>query len=699
MLDILEQDIQFLPGVGPRRKALLSKELGIEKYKDLLEYYPYKHVDRSRIYRINELSQDMPFVQICARILSFETFDMGFHRTRLVAHVTDGTGVADIVWFSGAKYIIETYHLNTDYIIFGRPTVFNGRYQFAHPDIDKASELQLSQMGMQPYYVTTEKMKKAGVTSRAIEKLTKSMIDNMKEPLAETLPPFITKPLNLISRDEAFKKIHYPKTATDVSQARYRLKFEELFYVQLNILRYASDQRRKYRGYIFANVGNIFNDFYYNHLPFPLTGAQKRVIKEIRKDMGSGRQMNRLLQGDVGSGKTLVALMSMLIALDNGYQACIMAPTEILAEQHLNTIREFLGEMDVRVELLTGIVKGKRRQAVLDGLIDGSVKILVGTHAVIENTVQFARLGFVVVDEQHRFGVAQRARLWSKSDNPPHVLVMTATPIPRTLAMTIYGDLDVSVIDELPPGRKPVMTIHKYDDQQTSLYSGIRQQINEGRQVYIVFPLIKESEKIDLKNLEDGYEGLKEAFPEFRLSKVHGKMKPTEKEEEMRKFVSGETQILVATTVIEVGVNVPNASVMVILNAERFGLSQLHQLRGRVGRGADQSYCILVSKRNLTEETRKRIDIMCDTNDGFRIAEADLKLRGPGDLEGTQQSGMAFDLKIADIARDGQLVQLARDEAQKIIDDDPTCQKHEYSMLWKRLDSLRKSNVNWAAIS
>lgn len=699
MLDILEQDIQFLPGVGPRRKALLSKELGIEKYKDLLEYYPYKHVDRSRIYRINELSQDMPFVQICARILSFETFDMGFHRTRLVAHVTDGTGVADIVWFSGAKYIIETYRLNTDYIIFGRPTVFNGRYQFAHPDIDKASELQLSQMGMQPYYVTTEKMKKAGVTSRAIEKLTKSMIDNMKEPLAETLPPFITKPLNLISRDEAFKKIHYPKTATDVSQARYRLKFEELFYVQLNILRYASDQRRKYRGYIFANVGNIFNDFYYNHLPFPLTGAQKRVIKEIRKDMGSGRQMNRLLQGDVGSGKTLVALMSMLIALDNGYQACIMAPTEILAEQHLNTIREFLGEMDVRVELLTGIVKGKRRQAVLDGLIDGSVKILVGTHAVIENTVQFARLGFVVVDEQHRFGVAQRARLWSKSDNPPHVLVMTATPIPRTLAMTIYGDLDVSVIDELPPGRKPVMTIHKYDDQQTSLYSGIRQQINEGRQVYIVFPLIKESEKIDLKNLEDGYEGLKEAFPEFRLSKVHGKMKPAEKEEEMRKFVSGETQILVATTVIEVGVNVPNASVMVILNAERFGLSQLHQLRGRVGRGADQSYCILVSKRNLTEETRKRIDIMCDTNDGFRIAEADLKLRGPGDLEGTQQSGMAFDLKIADIARDGQLVQLARDEAQKIIDDDPTCQKHEYSMLWKRLDSLRKSNVNWAAIS
>lgn len=699
MLDILDQDIQYLPGVGPRRKTLLSKELGISTYKELLEYYPYKYVDRSRIYRINELSGDMPFVQIRARILSFETFEMGFHRTRVVAHVSDGTGVADIVWFSGAKYIISHYKLSTDYIIFGRPTVFNGRYQFAHPDIDPASEMQLSQMGLQPYYVTTENMKKTGMTSRAIEKLIKSMLDNMKEPLRETLPDFITKPLNMISRDEAFRKIHNPKTPDDMSKARYRLKFEELFYVQLNILRYASDHRRKYRGYIFSRVGKTFNDFYFNNLPFPLTGAQKRVIKEIRKDMGSGQQMNRLLQGDVGSGKTLVALMSMLIAIDNGFQACIMAPTEILAEQHLATIQGMLGGMGVNVELLTGMVKGKRRKTVLEGLANGSVNILVGTHAVIEDTVQFARLGFVVVDEQHRFGVAQRARLWNKSDNPPHVLVMTATPIPRTLAMTIYGDLDVSVIDELPPGRKPVVTIHKYDDQTTSLYNGIRKQINEGRQVYIVFPLIKESEKIDLKNLEDGFEGLKEAFPEFRLSKVHGKMKPAEKEEEMKHFVSGETQILVATTVIEVGVNVPNASVMVILNAERFGLSQLHQLRGRVGRGADQSYCILVSKRKLSEETRKRIDIMCDTNDGFRIAEADLKLRGPGDLEGTQQSGMAFDLKIADIARDGQLVQLARDEAQKIIDKDPMCQKQEYAMLWKRLDSLRKTNINWSAIS
>ena len=699
MLDILDQDIQFLPGVGPRRKTLLEMEAGIKTYGQLLEYYPYKYVDRSRVYSINELSGDTAFVQIKARILSFETFDMGPHRTRLVAHVTDGTGIADIVWFSGAKYILSHLKTGTDYIVFGRPTVFNGRFQFSHPDIDPASELQLSQMGLQPYYSTTEKMKKAGMTSRAVEKTIKTLLNGMKEPLAETIPPFITQPLHLISRDSAFRKIHSPKTNDDIKQAEYRLKFEELFYVQLNILRYANDRRLKYRGYVFTRVGRFFNDFYFNNLPFPLTGAQQRVIKEIRNDTRSGRQMNRLLQGDVGSGKTLVALMSMLIALDNGYQACIMAPTEILAEQHLATITGFLHGMDVRTELLTGMVKGKRRREVLEGLADGSVNILVGTHAVIEDSVQFARLGLAVIDEQHRFGVVQRAKLWNKSDNPPHVLVMTATPIPRTLAMTVYGDLDVSVIDELPPGRKPVVTMHKYDDQTTSLYAGIRRQINEGRQAYIVFPLIKESEKIDLKNLEEGYEQLREAFPEFKLGKVHGKMKPAEKEEEMRRFVSGETKILVATTVIEVGVNVPNASIMVIINAERFGLSQLHQLRGRVGRGADQSFCILVSKRKITDDTRKRLDIMCDTNDGFRIAEADLKLRGPGDLEGTQQSGMAFDLKIANIAKDGQLVQLARDEAQHIIDDDPACAKAEYSMLWQRLKALRKNLPYFGAIS
>lgn len=699
MTDFLQQDIQFLPGVGPRRMELLKKELSIASIGDLLEYYPYKYVDRSKIYTISELSGEMPFMQIKAHILSFEEFSMGAHRKRVVAHATDGTGVVDLVWFSHAQRITSNYKVNTEYIIFGKPTVFNGRYQFSHPEVEPAADLQLNEMGLQPYYVTTEKMKKMGMTSRAVERITKTLIERIPQTLPETLPPFIVNRLRLVSRDTAMRRIHYPKSAQQLSQARLRLKFEELFYVQLNILRYASDHRRKFRGYVFQHVGNIFNTFYRDYLPFPLTGAQKRVVREIRRDMGSGRQMNRLLQGDVGSGKTLVALLSMLIALDNNYQACIMAPTEILAEQHLTTIRTLLGDMPVRVELLTGIVKGKRRQAVLDGLADGSIQILVGTHAVIEDKVQFARLGFVVVDEQHRFGVAQRARLWSKSANPPHVLVMTATPIPRTLAMTIYGDLDVSIIDELPPGRKPVTTLHKYDNQTTSLYRGIRQQIDAGRQVYFVFPLIKESEKSDLKNLEEGFAALCDVFPQYSLSKVHGKMKPAEKEAEMQRFVSGETQILVATTVIEVGVNVPNATVMVILDAQRFGLSQLHQLRGRVGRGADQSYCILVTRRELGAETRKRIDIMCQTNDGFQIAEADLKLRGPGDLEGTQQSGVAFDLKIADIARDGQIVQMARDEAQKIIDADPEGTLPENQMLWERLAALRKTNINWAAIS
>ena len=699
-MTILQQDIQYLAGVGPNRRKMLSEELGVQTFGDLLEYYPYKHVDRSRLYTIRELTGDMPFVQVKGHILSFETFKMGARKKRVVAHFTDGYGkVMDLTWFNYADSALKKYKIGTEYVVFGRPQVFNGRIQLVHPDMEEADKLELSAMGMQPYYNTSEKMKKAGLNSRAIEKLTKTLLDTIKETLPETLPDFITQKLHLMSRDEALRRIHYPQNAKQLEQARLRLKFEELFYVQLNILRYASDQRRKYRGYVFSKVGDHFNTFYKENLPFPLTEAQKRVIREIRKDMGSGKQMNRLLQGDVGSGKTLVALMSMLIALDNGYQACIMAPTEILAEQHLQTIMDFLKGMNIRVAMLTGIVKGKKRQEILDGLLDGTVQILVGTHAVIEDTVQFARLGMVVVDEQHRFGVAQRAKLWSKSVNPPHVLVMTATPIPRTLAMTLYGDLDVSVIDELPPGRKPVVTQHVFDRSLPSLYDSIRNQIHQGRQVYIVFPLIEESEKIDLKNLEDGFATLTQVFPEFRLSKVHGKMKPADKEAEMQKFVSGETQILVATTVIEVGVNVPNASVMVILEAQRFGLSQLHQLRGRVGRGADQSYCILVTCYELSADTRKRIDIMCETNDGFRIAEADLKLRGPGDLEGTQQSGMAFDLKIADIARDGQLVQMARDEAQLIIDDDPLCASDRYALLWRRLKELRKTNINWGVIS
>ena len=698
MSSILDQDIQFLPSVGPKTKEILSKELGIRSYGDLLEYYPYKYVDRSKIFHISELTSDMPFVQLKGKILSYEEVDIGKRNKMLVAHFSDGYGVVDLVWFRSAQYIIKSYKVGTEYIVFGKPSAYNGRFQFAHPDIDDASKLQISEMGMQPFYGLTENMKKRGYTSRSIERITRNLV-SILPPLPETLPDFIVNRLHLVSRDAALRMIHYPHSHQEMQKAQVRLKFEELFYVQLNILRYASDQRRKYRGYIFNRIGDIFNGFYAHHLPFELTGAQKRVMHEIRADMCSGRQMNRLLQGDVGSGKTLVALMTMLIALDNGYQDCLMAPTEILAEQHLQTIRDFLQGMDIRVELLTGIVKGKKRKEILDGLATGDIQILIGTHAVIEDPVAFHRLGVAVIDEQHRFGVAQRAKLWAKSENPPHVLVMTATPIPRTLAMTIYGDLDVSVIDELPPGRKPIQTLHKFDNQLTSLYQSIRRQINLGRQVYIVFPLIKENEKIDLKNLEEGYETLKQAFPEFRLSKIHGRMKSAEKEAEMEQFVKGETQILVATTVIEVGVNVPNASVMVILDAQRFGLSQLHQLRGRVGRGCDQSYCILVTGYKLSEETRKRIDIMCDTNDGFRIAEADLKLRGPGDLEGTQQSGMAFDLKIANIARDGQLVQLARTEAQAIIDADPQCEHPQNSLLWNRLRELKKTHINWAAIS
>lgn len=698
MSSILDQDIKFLPNVGPKTKEILSKELGINSYGDLLEYFPYKYVDRSKIFHISELTPDMPYVQIKGKILSYEERDTGKRNSMLVAHFSDGYGVADLIWFRGTQYILKNFKVGTEYIVFGKPSVYGARFQFTHPDIDDASKLQITEMGMQPFYGMTELMKKRGYSSRSIEKITKSLV-RILPPLPETLPDFLINRLHLVSRDAALRMIHYPHSHQEMQKAQVRLKFEELFYVQLNILRYASDQRRKYRGYVFNRIGDIFNGFYAHNLPFELTGAQKRVMHEIRADMCSGKQMNRLLQGDVGSGKTLVALMTMLIALDNGYQACLMAPTEILAEQHLQTIREFLKGMDIRVELLTGIVKGKKRKEILDGLATGAVQILIGTHAVLEDPVSFCRLGIAVIDEQHRFGVEQRARLWAKSANPPHVLVMTATPIPRTLAMTIYGDLDVSVIDQLPPGRKPVRTLHKFDNQLTSLYQSIRHQIELGRQVYVVFPLIKESEKMDLKNLEEGYETLKQAFPEFSLSKIHGKMKSAEKEEEMERFVKGETQILVATTVIEVGVNVPNASVMVILDAQRFGLSQLHQLRGRVGRGSDQSYCILVTNYKLSEETRKRIDIMCDTNDGFQIAEADLKLRGPGDLEGTQQSGMAFDLKIANIAKDGQLVQLARTEAQAIIDNDPLCEKPQNSILWNRLRELKKTNINWAAIS
>ena len=685
MFDLTTRDIKYISGVGPQKAGVLNKELEIYSVHDLIYYFPYKYVDRSRIYYIHEIDGNMPYIQLKGQILGFETFGEGRQR-RLVAHFSDGTGVVDLVWFQGIKFILGKYKVQEEYIVFGKPTVFGGRINVAHPDIDKTAELKLTATGLQPYYNTTEKMKRSFLNSHAIAKMMATVLQQIQEPLPETLSSKILADHHLMPLTDALQKIHFPVNPEFLRKAQYRLKFEELFYVQLNILRYSKDRQRRYRGFVFETVGKVFNTFYSRNLPFELTGAQKRVLKEIRQDVGSGRQMNRLLQGDVGSGKTLVALMSMLMALDNGYQACMMAPTEILANQHYETIKELLFGMDIRVELLTGSVKG-------------DVRILIGTHAVIEDTVNFSSLGFVVIDEQHRFGVAQRARLWSKNIQPPHVLVMTATPIPRTLAMTLYGDLDVSVIDELPPGRKPITTIHQFDNRRESLYRSVHKQIAEGRQVYIVYPLIKESEKIDLKNLEEGYLQICEEFPDCKVCKVHGKMKPAEKDGQMQLFVSGEAQIMVATTVIEVGVNVPNASVMIIENAERFGLSQLHQLRGRVGRGAEQSYCILVTNYKLTEETRKRLEIMVRTNDGFEIAEADLKLRGPGDLEGTQQSGIAFDLKIADIARDGQLLQYVRNIAQDIVDADPEACHPENDILWQQLRALRKTNVNWASIS
>lgn len=693
------RDIKYLQGVGPQRAAILNKELNIYSFRDLLYYFPYKYVDRSRLYYIHEIDGNMPYIQLKGQVLSFETIGEGRQR-RLVGHFSDGTGVVDLVWFQGLKFVMGRYKAHEEYIVFGKPTVFNGRINIAHPDIDPAEELTLSSMGLQPYYNTTEKMKRSNLNSHALEKLMKNLFGALqKDIIEETLSPQLVSQHRLMSLTDALYNIHFPQNPDLLRKAQYRLKFEELFYVQLNILRYTKERRNKFRGLVFGRVGEIFNTFYSQNLPFQLTGAQKRVIKEMRRDMGSGRQMNRLLQGDVGSGKTLVALMTMLIALDNGYQACMMAPTEILATQHYETICRFLAGMNVRVELLTGNVKGKRRETILKDLVTGDVQILIGTHAVIEDTVNFSSLGLVVIDEQHRFGVAQRAKLWAKNTCPPHVLVMTATPIPRTLAMTLYGDLDVSVIDELPPGRKPIQTIHQFDNRRASMYAFIRKQIQEGRQAYIVYPLIQESEKMDIKNLEDGYMHICEEFPEYKVSKVHGKMKPAEKDEEMQRFLANETQIMVATTVIEVGVNVPNASVMVIENAERFGLSQLHQLRGRVGRGADQSYCILVTGYKLTEETRKRIEIMVQTNDGFEIAEADLKLRGPGDLEGTQQSGVAFDLKIADIARDGQLLQYVREIAERLLDADPNGERPENAIVWQQLKELRKKNVNWSVIS
>ena len=699
MLETTTRNIKYLPGVGEQRATLLNRELGIHSLNDLLYYFPYKYIDRSKVFKVSELGGQLQHVQLVGEIRSFEEMGEGASR-RLVAHFTDGTAFVDLVWFRGIKFVKNKLQLGKQYVIFGKPSMFNGRVNIAHPDVDDISLLKLDKMGLQPYYNTTEKMKRSGLNSNAIAKLVSNLFQLLTNKIPETLSQDIITKHGLMSLDEALHVIHFPKSYKELQAAQYRLKFEELFFIQLNILSYSRDRQKRYVGHRFSKVGEMFNRFYRENLPFELTNAQKRVVKEIRNDVNGNSQMNRLVQGDVGSGKTLVALLSMLLAKDNNYQACMLVPTEILAEQHCATLRRMLGSLPVRVELLTGSTKQKDRQPILEGLENGSVDILVGTHAVLEDNVQFHNLGIVVIDEQHRFGVVQRAKMWSKNNIPPHVLVMTATPIPRTLAMTLYGDLDVSVIDELPPGRKPITTTHIFRNRTDSLYSFIRRQLDEGRQAYVVYPLIKENEKLDLKNLEDGYNQLCNIFCDYKLSKLHGKMKPKEKDEEMRRFASGETQILVSTTVIEVGVDVPNASVMVIENAERFGLSQLHQLRGRVGRGASQSYCVLVTDYKLSEDTRKRMEIMTSSNDGFEIAEADLKLRGPGDMEGTQQSGIAFDLKIANLARDEQLLQYVRDVARKVIDADPEQNIPDYRVVWERLRTIKNmKNWNWGAIS
>ena len=670
MSDLSTRDIKFLPGVGPKKAELLNKELKIFSFEDLLYYFPYKYIDRSRTYKIKEIDGNMPYIQLRGEILNFETQGEGKGR-RLIARFSDGTGIIELVWFKGIKFIIEKYKPGVEYTLFGKPTRFGSKFNIAHPEIDPIDDIIDKAPGLQAYYSTTEKMKSHFLNSKAIQKIMYNLWKSINGPLPETLPAQVIARSQVIYLTEAIQNIHFPQSPDLLRRAQFRLKFEELFYLQLNILRFTRQRQKKLGGFRFDHIGNYFNNFYHQCLPFELTNAQKRVLREIRADVGSGKQMNRLLQGDVGSGKTLVALMSMLMAVDNGFQACLMAPTEILASQHYESISELVAPIGIHVELLTGSTRKKERERIHEGLLTGDVNLIIGTHALIEDTVLFSNLGLVVIDEQHRFGVEQRARLWKKNNRPPHILVMTATPIPRTLAMTVYGDLDVSVIDELPPGRKPIQTIHQYDNKRGALYASIRKQIEMGRQIYIVYPLIQESERSDLKNLEDGFKHIQEVFPEFKVCMVHGKMKPAEKDAEMQKFVSGEAHIMVATTVIEVGVNVPNASVMIIENAERFGLSQLHQLRGRVGRGADQSYCILMTSHKLSQETRKRLEIMVRTNDGFEISEADLQLRGPGDMEGTQQSGIAFDLKIANIAKDGQILQLARDIANEILDKDP----------------------------
>ncbi len=698
-MDLSYQDIKFLPGVGPKKADILAKELGIRSVDDLLHHYPFKYVDRSRFYYLHEISEEMPFIQVKGKILRFEKVGEG-HNQRLTAVFTDGKETIELVWFKGVKWVLDKYKAGIEYVIFGKPSLFNGRFNIVHPEVEIASKLPPpEQMGLQPYYNTSEKMKSNFLNSKAIQKIIFPLLQNIKTGIPETLPAFVLQKFALLNLTESLVNVHFPKNADMLNKARQRLKFEELFYIQLNILRQTKWRDLNYRGFVFGQIGHYFNTFFKDHLPFELTNAQKRVLREIRIDVASGRQMNRLLQGDVGSGKTLVALMAMLMAVDNGFQACIMAPTEILATQHFVSIKEFLCDLGLEIALLTGSTRPKARVELHEKLQNGEMNILIGTHALIEDTVQFKNLGLVVIDEQHRFGVEQRSKLWKKNQNPPHILVMTATPIPRTLAMTLYGDLSVSVIDELPPGRKPIQTYHYYNSKRQGLNQFIAKQVQVGRQVYVVYPLINESEKSDLQDLETGFQYLCEVFPNFKISRVHGKLKAAEKEHEMQKFVNGETQIMVATTVIEVGVNVPNASVMVIESAQRFGLSQLHQLRGRVGRGAEQSFCILLTDFKLSSDTRKRMEIMVRTNDGFEISEADLQLRGPGDLEGTQQSGLPFELKIANLARDGKMLEIARNASMEILEDDPTLEKPQNRILAQQLRKMKTNAINWGSIS
>lgn len=695
----IQTDIQFLPGVGPKRADMLRKELNISSLEDLLSYYPYKYIDRSRFYFVHEIDAELPFIQLIGNIRNVQKIGTG-KTQRLSAIFYDETGSLELVWFKGIRYVEDKLKSQQKYIVFGKPSLFNGRFNIAHPEIEIASEANKKKaLGWQAHYNTSEKMKNHFLGSTNIRKIMFAALQSLTSRLPETLPAYLVNEFSLMPYHDAVCNIHFPQQADLLKKARFRLKFEELFYIQLSILRQSKYREVKFKGFVFGRIGDYFNTFYHKYLPFELTNAQKRVLREIRKDVGSGKQMNRLLQGDVGSGKTLVALLSMLIALDNGYQAAMMAPTEILATQHYQAISEMLDGMGLNIALLTGSTKKTERERIHNSLISGELNILIGTHALIEDNVVFKNLGMVIVDEQHRFGVAQRAKLWTKNIQPPHVLVMTATPIPRTLAMTVYGDLEVSVIDELPPGRKPIQTYHYFENKRNDLLRFLKKEIDLGRQVYVVYPLIQENEKMDWRNLEEGYEYFKTYLPQYRVSMIHGKMRPKEKDDEMRKFVAGETQIMVATTVIEVGVNVPNASVMVIESAERFGLSQLHQLRGRVGRGADQSFCILLSSFKITTETRKRLEIMTRTNDGFEIAEADLQMRGPGDLDGKLQSGMPFELKIANLSQDSNILNAARDIAIKVLEQDPLLEKKENLLLLKQLKRRKHNDINWSVIS